>query len=359
MTQGTLAMKLTLAKILLIGFGTCYSIQSLAWDCQSPFFFKKSNPISSVYLQPQDELVGVAYNFENLFLHRGKHERISDTLFKLIEGSGPEPKDINELKEQVEIIRELSPHFIIGSEIEDLETLEQFNREFLADQYRVVLVEGNDGRGIDIGFLIRKDLEHDLEVRTHKHITWTDPVTNRIGPIHSRDFPVVILRPTPHEAPELILAGMHAKSKRDRKQDPESNRLRGKQFSHAAEVIENLQSEFGQDTRIAVGGDFNTDVRSDQSLNPFKKVARDVFNMAKKTIDILKRITHTYHPNKKPTVRAQLDTFFISGNFTSIIEAGIYRYKDAQGNEKPLPDTYDQRAQNPSDHFPIYFIANP
>jgi len=62
-----------------------------------------------------------------------------------------------------------APDILAVQEVENLSTLRIFNHKFMDDFFdRVILLDGNDARGIDVGLLLRRDLKVDvLEIRTH------------------------------------------------------------------------------------------------------------------------------------------------------------------------------------------------
>lgn len=66
-------------------------------------------------------------------------------------------------------IQEAKPDVLVVNEIENLYTLRNFNHEFLGDYFdRMLCIDGNDPRGIDVGLLIKKGSPVEvLEVRTH------------------------------------------------------------------------------------------------------------------------------------------------------------------------------------------------
>ncbi len=328
-------------------------------SCEAYFFFKKANFLKTPPFKQNHEITTLVYNPENFYYHVGKFERVDDFVFVPVPGLESEPKAPEKLAGIAEVFAEVSPHFFIGPEIEGKESLINFNRDYLASSYRPFLNLGNDGRGIDIGFYVRKDIKLDVEMRDYKDRIWTDPVTQRTAPIFSRDLPTLILREPGQESPAVILMGTHKKSKRDRKQDKESRRLRARQFLETLNIAKELKSEFGQDTLIILGGDLNTDLRVDPDARMLLEEFDDVFELAEKTIPEDQRVTHTYHPSSGSTVFSQLDGILISGSLSRIIEAGIYRYKDKSGRVIPLPNSYDQRSKNPSDHFPVWFTGVP
>jgi endonuclease/exonuclease/phosphatase family metal-dependent hydrolase len=66
-------------------------------------------------------------------------------------------------------ITEADPDILVVNEIENLYTLRNFNNGFLSDRFdRMLAIDGNDPRGIDVGVLIRKGLAAEvIAVRTH------------------------------------------------------------------------------------------------------------------------------------------------------------------------------------------------
>jgi exonuclease III len=61
------------------------------------------------------------------------------------------------------------PHLLAVEEVENLATLRQFNSKYMNNSFdRILLIDGNDARGIDVGFLVRKGVDaRILEIRTH------------------------------------------------------------------------------------------------------------------------------------------------------------------------------------------------
>jgi endonuclease/exonuclease/phosphatase family metal-dependent hydrolase len=62
-----------------------------------------------------------------------------------------------------------SPDVLAVMEVENIYSLRLFNHDYLSDYFdRVYLVDGNDPRGIDVGFLVRKGFKGKvLNIRTH------------------------------------------------------------------------------------------------------------------------------------------------------------------------------------------------
>jgi len=69
-------------------------------------------------------------------------------------------------------IHAVNPDVLCVEEVENRGVLEQFNRAYLADLgYEVILFEGNDGRGIDVGVLTRLPIH---SVTSYRHLRFKD-----------------------------------------------------------------------------------------------------------------------------------------------------------------------------------------
>jgi hypothetical protein len=263
---------------------------------------------------------------------------------------------------EIERIRQITddeyPDLMIATEIESQQALEHLASKGLKDKYKSYLIEGNDSRGIDIGFLVKVDLPFFIEQQTHKDMLW--PLDGRQVRIFSRDVPALLLSKSKGEKPFLIVLGNHAKSKRDGDGDPLSNKLRTAQYEAMAKIITEYQKQF-PNTPIVLGGDFNTQVNTAREVQPILPLVKSGFLLAdespvagRQITPPAERITHTYHPGSGlPAVKQQLDDIKITPGTVKVLEARVVRYKDQYGNLMPIPDTYDQRSKQPSDHFPV------
>ena len=147
---------------------------------------------------------------------------------------------------------------------------------------------------------------------------------------------------------------------RDSKGDDFSTGKRTAQAIASAEIKDLIKNRYGKEIPFFIMGDFNNDVTKAKEFSPLKEGFSDVFDMADDLIgagDGFGRTTHTYHPRGGKTSRKQIDGIIVDRDSNvEVIEAGIYRYKDESGKIKPVPDTYDDRKKNPSDHFPVWAI---
>lgn len=295
------------------------------------------------------------YNVLNLFQKVGKHERRADGSFEQV--SGPVDKEEASREAQARVIREEGLDVVVLEEVENIAALEQFNQEHLGGQYRAFLIEGNDERGIDIAFLVKKDLPFEVEQRSRKGETWQDPALGgRTVPLFSRDLTSLVLRAPGRAQPLAVLFGTHMKSKRDRPGDPESGIQRAAQAKRTAEILAETREEFGPGVPLLVAGDFNGDLMHGPELRPLFELAGlvDGFDAAPEKTAPQDRVSHTYHPRDGAAQAHQMDGVLIDKAWSKLVQrTRAYRYKDEQGREKPVPHTYAERSLNPSDHFPV------
>lgn len=114
------------------------------------------------------------FNVENLFVlldhYQGQDlSRISEDQWQGFSSSTIANKPIDEVRNIAKIFSELNSDIYMLCEVGGRESLENFNRHFLGDRYRVHLIEGNSDRGIDLGYLVSKALPFKVDLISHKH----------------------------------------------------------------------------------------------------------------------------------------------------------------------------------------------
>lgn len=308
-------------------------------------------------LESIKELKLGSYNVLNLFENVGKHVPDPENPGKLKKVSEARPKEEASLRAQGRIILENDLDVVTLAEVENIAALRDFNERYLDGRYDVRLIEGNDERGIDVAFLVKKDLPFLVEQRSHKDEAWIDPVLGG-GPraLFSRDLTALVVRAPGKATPLFVMFGTHYKSKRDRDGDPESGILRAAQVERSAEIIARYRAEFGADVPVMLAGDFNGEVGKDEAFRPLFEAAGlvDSFDASPNPPSEKDRITHTFHPKGGATHYGQMDAVLVSKSLRGAVrKAEAYRYKNDDGSVRPIPATYEARSLNPSDHFPV------
>ncbi|MCP2163382.1 endonuclease/exonuclease/phosphatase family protein [Goodfellowiella coeruleoviolacea] len=158
------------------------------------------------------------------------------------------PVDETATRMTAKVINKLAPHILCVVEAEDRPSLARFNTDLLHRRYaHVMLVDGNDPRGIDVGLLTRSGIEI-ASVRSH--VDDPDPASPA-DPLFSRDCPVYHLRLPDGRQLHLLLN--HLKSQMRTGRDPDE--LRGRQSARVRQIYDQLRAEGAE--FIAVLGDFN------------------------------------------------------------------------------------------------------
>ena len=186
------------------------------------------------------ELVIAAYNMLNLF---DDH----DDPYRNDEITPAKPR--KEMERLAESIRQLNADVIAVEEVESRDYLERFVNVFLPEMgyQHVVLFEGNDTRGIDVGLISRIPVG---TVESNRHVTF--PGLDGSPRRFNRDVLEVTL--LPEGAPPLEVWVVHLKSNAGGREEAEPIRI-----PEAQQVRRMLDEEFAEDpdARILVMGDFN------------------------------------------------------------------------------------------------------
>ena len=186
------------------------------------------------------EVVVASYNILNLFDDY-------DDPYKDDEGTPAKPR--TELERLAASIRALNADVIAVEEVENRFYLERFVNVFLPEMgYRdVVLFEGNDGRGIDVGLISRIPVG---EVRSRRHLRF--PGHSGGEARFNRDVLAVTLEPKDADPFEVWV--VHLKSNSGGREAAEPIRL-----AEARELRRLLDEELtdNPEAQIIVTGDFN------------------------------------------------------------------------------------------------------
>jgi endonuclease/exonuclease/phosphatase family metal-dependent hydrolase len=297
------------------------------------------------------------YNVLNLEFSPGKyinHPKTGERVYS----PNKLTKDPTQIAGIAKVIKGQDLDIVVLQEVEGRIAVEMFNRKHLGDKYEVFLREGNDSRGIEIAFLVKKDLPFKIKVSTNKELQWQNNITNKVEKIFSRDLPGLNIwskSTSGADPPDLVILGNHLKSQRDRNGDPKSILFRTRQVQEIKKVIQNYESDY-PGVPVLLAGDFNADIHKGIEFKPLfeNNLMTDSFELSSQKLTQAQRITHTFHPRKGPASNSQLDAVLTNKSGKNlIVDAKVYRYKNKNGNDIAIPKTYAEREKNPSDHFPI------
>lgn len=366
--RSDLTLKLICALIVSSIVFIASSSQAVA-DLRCERFLVAANPMSSPRAIDQiDSLRIGTYNVENLVMHLGHYEPIPGSPGSMHQVTQPMAKPLAKIKGVAKAILDMDLDIVVLQEVENIKALEALNHTYLEDRYTPLLINGNDPRGIDIAFLVKKDLPFEIENHSFRRETWFDPRTrgSRSTRLFSRDLPVLVVRAQgqpKNSAPLFIVMGTHFKSKRTYRdtgapdRDPDSRIARTAQVNRAVEIIGRYREEYGSDLPILFAGDFNGAVPHEPEFEPLRRRAGllDAFDLSKTRRSRTDRVTHIYFPGENlAPERNQLDAIFVSPELhDSVLDAEAYRYKNQDGLPWPLPKYKRIRDKNPSDHWPV------
>src|ERR1700722_7482176 len=116
----------------------------------------------------------VQLNAENLFLFLDDltprdWRRLTEKEWQRLSHATVSNKSLSKTLWLADSLIHLDADLVFLKQVGGQESLVNFAKLFLHDPYSPLLIEGNSDRGIDVGYLIKKDLPLKAELRTHKH----------------------------------------------------------------------------------------------------------------------------------------------------------------------------------------------
>jgi endonuclease/exonuclease/phosphatase family metal-dependent hydrolase len=274
------------------------------------------------------------------------------------------PKAISEAQRlnTAAAILEAAPDIMAVCEVENLPTLRLFNAKYMDSYFdRVVLMDGNDPRGIDVGLLIRKGFNAQIEaVRSHAddaaaggYIPTTNmlDMKNRLGKASfSRDCLEVDVK-VGSKALTFLVNHFKAQELDNKNNDSTTAKRRG-QAERVAAIVRRARTA----GRLPIVlGDLNKDISLpiyEQSLDPLVK-STTLFN-ASKLLPDTERWTHFYESKKSVS---QLDYILVDSKLkgaiddVSVLRGGLSK-KCKQYTGARL-GTIEQDNFEASDHCPL------
>lgn len=308
-------------------------------------------------------------NAENLFLFLDAMEprdwrRLAEKEWQKLSHASVPNKSLLKTLWLADSLLAINADIVFICEVGGEESLRNFNKLFLKEAYTPYLIEGNSDRGIDIGYLVKKDFPHKIEIKSYKrrplkfhypHEAGLQPRTHYF----SRDCSELRIFKNGETRPSLICLSVHLKSKLDPDGiDPEGKDRRTAEMNALTEIYQEVRQEFSPPVPVIVAGDFNGCAKRAQLAPEFQALAATDLES---TMDILERgdeasATQLQFNRNGQIQRLQIDYIFISAELkVELIPEGceVFRYRSELNVALPLPQTLDQRLQMPSDHYPL------
>jgi endonuclease/exonuclease/phosphatase family metal-dependent hydrolase len=307
-------------------------------------------------------------NAENLFLFMDKYdgtpiEKMDEYDWQLMSTSMFANKRLQDLIILANCIQKQQPDVVMLTEIGGMESLQNFCRHFLGNEYQPMLLEGNSDRGIDLGYLVKRSLSYQLQLSSHKRTPLMfryphekKPVTVKNSLRFSRD--VLELQLSKDQQVWFVFLLVHLKSKLDMKRIDFEGRLRRKAECEAlCRIYQSKQQQFPQ-AAIFIGGDFNGQAWRFETEKEFHSLYQtdldDVLELTQKPLN--ERFTHFYFSRDGRKCTMQLDYLFTSGHLKKMLiseETLVPHYVDLHGIPMDYPENIKEKLSLPSDHFPL------
>jgi len=162
-----------------------------------------------------------------------------------------EPVDELSTRLTAQVIEEVDAHILAVIEVEDRPALLRFNRELVGLYRHVMLVDGNDERGIDVGIVTKTDFDI-LDIRSH-----VDDEDAK-GEVFSRDC-------ADYEIKIPGATNLHVLVNHFKSQSGGGGAKRKRQAERLREIVDNLVA--GGQSAVVVG-DFNEGQPDEQHHSP-------------------------------------------------------------------------------------------
>jgi hypothetical protein len=275
-------------------------------------------------------------------------------------------KTEEEMAQVIRQIRTYKPDFVTVQEMQDLYAFKDLSNRLnraapkdLTDDYVPLLIEGNDGRGIDVGVLVRADLPLDYHYYSHKNEPMNDPRFPGAKKAFLRDTPALVVTVKGTDEPLFVLMLGHNKSKLGSPTDP-TGAIRREVEANAAANVEQYYEALYPGVPILYGADFNGAAHSAPEYAALRERAKmkdafDVVSDPKKRLDPddPKRLSYTYFPPGGEVEYSQLDGILVNRAMAPFVkDAFVAEAVDSKGKVIPRPTTKQEKEARGSDHLP-------
>jgi endonuclease/exonuclease/phosphatase family metal-dependent hydrolase len=294
-------------------------------------------------------------NAQDLFLFMDKHTgapiaEMNEYQWQLMTASMFSNKSKDKTLMLGQAILDADADIVMMTEVGGPESLHNFSKYVLQDKYLSLSLPSNSERGIDLGYLVKKELAFEVDI--HTHIDFPLPLPAKR---FSRD--VLRLDVKRNGKIEMILLLVHIKSKLDLKKADFEGRTR--RIIEVKGLIDIYKDLLHHQVPIFVGGDFNGHAGESNTEEEFLQLYRetdlkDIAFLAK--IPEEERFSYVYFNRGGNRFVQQIDYLFVSEKYAHLIEnteCYFPRYKNLLGSPLPIPQRMEQKGTLPSDHYPF------
>ena len=293
------------------------------------------------------------WNIENLFLLMDKYQgedlsTISNEKWQSFSiGYRTSNKHIQKIEDAAKVIEDINADIYMLCEVGGKESLNNFNKYFLNNKYTCILEEGTAKRGLDVGFLIKKDFNQEIEVINNKRLKLKDGTrfSRSLGEIRIKKGGKV----------ELVFLLAHLKSKRTSEEDFQGWAKRSEEVKGLNQYVEKLNKDL-KNPKIVLAGDLNSDL---DDLRIMGLSSFDNFLDLKELSDE-EKCTHIHFDGGGAKYH-QFDYIFSTENMRGDLDlenSSVYRFKNDYGDTWGFPESIKEKWELPSDHYPVVLKIN-
>ncbi len=263
-------------------------------------------------------------------------------------------KPLEKLIEIKKMIKTLDPDMLFLTEVGGAESLENFNKYFLDDQFYILCEPSNSDRGIDLGYMINKRLPYKAELISH--------TKKRLS--NSKKFArgLMELRLSLNDSYVYINYLVHLKSKLNLKRDDfEGRSQRQAEVDYLKELYLKHSKKY-DNIPITISGDFNGIIYKEETEQEFKELLeqtdlKDAFEH--KSLDLQKRMSYCYFNRQGARYPMQLDYFLLGQKHAQILNsARLIGFNEPYLDTYELPGSLQEKFKMASDHFPLLIELN-
>ncbi len=316
-----------------------------------------------------DNLRIMLWNVENLFIYLDLYNgedlsTLKEEQWQSMSKAATPNKYLNKVLGLKKAILEVNPDILLLNEVGGIESIENFNTLFLNSMYKAYLIEGNSDRGIDVGYLVKKDLPFEFKLYSHKNeVLYLKYKDTKLDEKYYMSRDIAELQIKKDDQLKCIFLLTHLKSKLDPLGiDKEGITRRTSEAKLLTDIYLNKTKQ-NPDTPILVCGDFNG-ILEDPRHTEFQYLRDN-----SKLVDILdyskdfKKSPRTTQVQFRLNLRHdyQFDYILINPKYSNLVlaeDSYIYYLKTEDGINKPIPTTLHDRFQLPSDHYPVVTSIN-
>jgi hypothetical protein len=312
-------------------------------------------------MQDRNQLTIFQFNAENLFIFMDKYQ--GQDLSAMTEDEWKDltytqlrrkQKPLYKIWKIADAIKDVDADIAMICEVGGAEALENLNKYFLDSKYDVYFVDGNCRRGLEMGYLVKKTLPFEFDIRSNRDlIVKVNEYNQSRGSRFARDISELRIYNPGAANPSLILLLIHLKSKITSDfRDYNGNYVREAEIRTLVDLYQKHKAEFN--VPVIIGGDFNSELLSSEQWHIREAGLVDFHNVIEsKSAD---RMTLTHFDADEKAHMFQYDFIFVPEQLVEHIDSArsfTYRYKGFYGIPELPPKTLKEKWALPSDHYPV------